>query len=363
MFRHVRPARRLQQQRPLALEPLEDRLLLSIPVGPLPASARGLNQNPPASVTHKSTRVSTPDADADAPPGGYASGQTDTTPETEQATRATPSTNLGYAQATGAQAGHASSQGQDTPWQGNSAVSYASSSDSHYTTSHANSGTESGDTPAEYYPQVSASTPREAASNASPITTAVLGMVTVATAIPTPLPPVARAQGPAFINAPPVQAVAPGNPVAPAGAAEVRAPAPAEAAWEAFQSGLPEVALTPEGNEEAGPVLPALEASRLFPLALPLPVRLLPVDVAAWERSVRELFNRLEALGDEPAEMASWGRLAPWCAALGGITLALEIVRRRLSKRYPPALAEATGRGLAWRWSPEPDSGEPPEQP
>ena len=160
-----------------------------------------------------------------------------------------------------------------------------------------------------------------------------------------------------------MQAVAPVNVVAPAGPAEVRAPTPAEAAREAFRSGKPEIAFTPEGNEEPGPVSPALEASRLFPLALPLPGGLLPVDVAAWERGVRDLFNRLEALGDEPGEAASWRRLAPWCAALGGLTIALEIVRRRLSKRYPPALAEAAGRGLAWRWSPEPDSGEPPEQP
>jgi hypothetical protein len=357
MFRHVRPARRLHRQRPLALEPLEDRLLLSVLVGPLPASAGGLNQNPLASVTQSSTSAAMPDADT--PPGGYASGQTDTTPGTGQATSATPSMNPGYAQAAGTQAG----QGGYAPSQGNSPAYYPSSSGSQHTAYYSNSRTESGDTPAEYYPHVSASTPREAASNASPITTAILGMVTAATAIPTPLPPVARAQGPAFVAAPPVQAVAPGNTVAPAGAAEVRAPAPAEAAWEAFQWGLPQVAFTPEGSEEAGLVWPALEASRLFPLALPLPGGLLPVDVAAWERGVRDLFNRLEALGDEPAEMASWGRLAPWCAALGGITIALEIVRRRLSKRYPPTLAEAVGRGLAWRWSPEPDSGEPPEQP
>jgi hypothetical protein len=151
--------------------------------------------------------------------------------------------------------------------------------------------------------------------------------------------------------------------VASAGPAAVHEPAPAEAKWEAVWSNLPEKAFTAAGNEEIGPVAPALEASRLFPLALPLPGGLLPLDVAAWERGVRDLFNRLETLGDEPGEGASWGRLVPWCAVLGGMTLALELVRRQLSKRFPPALTEAAGRGLAWRWSPEPGGGEPPEQP
>jgi hypothetical protein len=190
---------------------------------------------------------------------------------------------------------------------------------------------------------------------------------------------------------------------APAGPAEVRAPAPAavEAVWEGFRSVKPEIALAPvtdessvpvlpsletdhlfplslplpggllpldvaawqrQGQREEVPVLPSLETDHLFPLSLPLPGGLLPLDVAAWQRGVRELFNRLEALAEEPGETASWGRLGPWCAALGGLTIALEIVRRRLSKRYPPDPV-ALGRGLAWRWSPEPDGGEPPEQP
>jgi hypothetical protein len=355
MFRHVRPARCLGRQRPLALEPLEDRLLLSVLVGPLPAG--GLNQSPLPSVTQNSAGAAMPYGGASS--GGYASGQTDTTPDTGQATSTPPSTNPGYTQATSTQARSASSQAEYTSSQGNSAAYYASSADSRHAAYYSNSG----DTPAEYYPQASASTPRVAASNASPVTTAVLGMAAAATAVPAPLPLAARIQAPAFVAAPPVQAVAPVNFVAPAGPVEDHAPALAEAAWQGFRSGVPEAALTPGLDETSVPAFPALDAGRLFPLALPLPGGLLPVDVAAWERGVRDLFSRLEALGDEPAEAASWGRLAPWCAALGGITIALEIVRRRLSKRYPPILAEAAGRGLAWRWSPEPNSGEPPERP
>jgi hypothetical protein len=116
-------------------------------------------------------------------------------------------------------------------------------------------------------------------------------------------------------------------------------------------------------EEGAVSAAPDPEAVPLFPLALPLPGGLLPGDLTTWERGVRELFRRLDALADEAGEPASWGRLAPWCAALGAVTFALELSRRRLSKRYPADPAEVRSRGLAWSWSHDPQGGEPPEQP
>jgi hypothetical protein len=45
------------------------------------------------------------------------------------------------------------------------------------------------------------------------------------------------------------------------------------------------------------------------------------------------------------------------------MTLALELARRRLGKRYPDDLGEARGRGLAWNWSADPNGRQPAERP
>jgi hypothetical protein len=338
MFRHVRSAHRPHRQRLLALEPLEDRLLLSGLVGPLPAGGSGLNQTLPASVTQHNGSAAAPGANGSA--------------------------GKGYAQAASTHTGSASSQDGYTPSQQNPANSYASDPASQQGAYYSEDGSSGGDSPAEYTSQASATTTPEAANSATPATTAVLGMAAAATVAPAPQPVAAMVQGPAFLPTPPAPAAAPMKFVAQAGPAEVpHAPAPAEVAWEAFRSGGPETAFTPASDESSVAVSPALETGPLFPLALPLPGGPLPVEVAAWEGAVRDLFSRLEALGDDVGEAADWGRLAPWCATLGAITVALEVVRRRLSKRYQPAPAEAAGRGLAWKWLPEPEGGEPPEQP
>src|SRR5262249_2474310 len=99
----------------------------------------------------------------------------------------------------------------------------------------------------------------------------------------------------------------------------------------------------------------------LFPLMLPLPGAVLPLDLPAWERGVRDFFSHLDALDGGPTGELAWEKLAPWCAALGAAAVALEVARRQLSRRPPPRLAPVPGRGLAWKWSRE--RGAAPEQP
>jgi hypothetical protein len=342
MFGHVRRARR-HPFHPLTLEPLEDRLLLSVLASPAPASASGPNQSTLASVTPSNSTAAAPDA------GGYAPGQSDTTPNTGQVMGPQP------ASASPAVAGTGASQSEYPPSAGQQASAAASASGY-----YANSGAQGSEAYSEYYPKGSTTSPKEATSNTSPATTAVLGAAPSVTAVPNALIAVSS-QGPALLAPPPgVPAVAVTGPASPA---EIHLPAHAEViARAAFAPDAPGLTDNPEAAEGLALVSPAVDTGQLFPLALPLPGGLLPLDLAAWERGVRNLFSRLDALDDDAGEGANWERLTPWCAALGLLTVTLEIVRHRLSKRYPPGVTQTTGRGLAWQWPRKPKGHNLPEE-
>jgi hypothetical protein len=107
--------------------------------------------------------------------------------------------------------------------------------------------------------------------------------------------------------------------------------------------------------------VPGPEPTRLFPLILPSLGGLMGADLPAWHRAVAQLFQRLDALDREPEEQSGWARLGPWCATIGAVTVALEIVRRRLGKQTASISAAGRGRGLAWRWSHDPEGRKPSE--
>ena len=333
-------------QRPLALEPLEDRLLPAALIGPLPADWVSPNQNPPAAVSQTSAAAA---PDADAPPGGYAPGQTDTTPAPATTNAATP----GAAQ--NASSYPASGTGATSASQSSRGDTYSSSSGNGHT-AYTYPTAQGGESPAEYYPPA-----HEAATTATPAVTAIPGMTALATAAPAQPVLAAHGQAPAFLVPPPVPFVALAPAAVPAAPVEAAAPLPAEGVWEAFRSGLQAALANASAEESPASALPELQTGPVFPLSLPLPGGLLALDLANWQLGVRALFRRLDALDEELGEVSSLERLAPWCAALGAVTVAMELARRQRSQRYPTDLTETAGRGLAWKWAAVPPGGNPPE--
>src|SRR5438874_1068384 len=112
-FQHPPPRDAMKQK----ASPHARRPAVFRPRPPLPSSTGGPNQTPPASVTQYSNSA----ADSDAPPGGYAPGQADTTPDTESPTRAAVASTAGanagaaYAQSAAAPSGGGSYQSGYTP--------------------------------------------------------------------------------------------------------------------------------------------------------------------------------------------------------------------------------------------------------
>jgi hypothetical protein len=335
----------------LSVEPLEDRLLLSAFIGPLAVSGGNPNQNTAAAVSQASTQAA---SDSDTPPGGYAAGQADTTPDAAT----TDTTWLGATQS--ANAYTAGGTGATGAAQSSGTSSYASSSGDGHTASTYPTA-RGGESATEYYPPSSTASAPAAATTAAPAVSAVIS--TTALAVAAPVLPVLAApvQAPALIAPPPVQAAAPAPAVTTVGSAEPGTQPPAEGGPKASLSGFQAALAEPSADETFGAALPEVQAGPVFPLSLPLPGGLVALDLENWQRGVRALFQRLEALEEDLGEEAGLYRLAPWCAALGAVTVALELARRRLNKRYPPDLAEIAGRGLTWKWACVPPAGHPPE--
>jgi hypothetical protein len=150
--------------------------------------------------------------------------------------------------------------------------------------------------------------------------------------------------------------------VAPATVGREGPTRPVEVAVREEVEAPPEVAAALVPPELASPTFAKVELSAL-PAFLPLPGGLLPVDLAAWEQRVADFFRRLDSLGDDSPGDAPWERLTPWCGLLGAMAVALEVARRQLGRQPPPDLAEAGGRGLAWKWRTDPKGNSPLEQP
>lgn len=328
MSRHDKPARFRPNARRPALEPLEDRLLLSVP--PVVVSSRSALVGPTALVT----------AAAD----GTGSNQ-------------------------GGAAVVSDSGGDSTPGDAAYVTTGQRESQDTYTTQAARG---SAATTAEYYPPGTADAAyayREAAPQASaPTLTAIPGTGTPG-AVAAAQPPRAESGtsliAPQGVHAGPARESVPLRP--DPGPRQVQgrpsADAVARKALTEEAQALPEVAAGPVKAEATPSPVTEVEMPDLFPLALPLPGGLLPVDLAGWERGVADFFRHLDALGGEGAAEPPWLRLAPWCVALGALTAAMTIVRRQLSKAAPPSVAETAGRGLAWRWPSGPGGNTPPEQP
>jgi hypothetical protein len=311
----------------------------------------GLNRTAPAAVAPPSD--ATPDADT--PAGGYVSAQ----PASSGTAEALAGSGQAAQPASAQQAADSSTDANMPGYQ----MSYPSTSTEDSQPRYPNARAD--DSASEYYPAAHTATHASITARAAePASTAVLRASAPLASVLAPRL-VAGGATPTAVGGPPPQPVSapvpPGVRVQPdLDRPEVQSPG--EAALEARPSGFAgdRVARADEGSVSAAP---DPEAIPLFPLALPLPGGLVSADLPAWERGVRELFRRLDALAGEPGEQASWGRLAPWYAALGTLTVALELVRRRLDKRYPADLAEVRGRGLAWSWSHDPEGREPPEHP
>jgi hypothetical protein len=217
-----------------------------------------------------------------------------------------------------------------------------------------------GENATEYYPPARTTSPSSSTRTAEPALTAVLGNAPSGVSAQVPVRLLGNAALLVAAVLPPSMAAA----AAPQGASGQPGPArpaavsPGEAPSEALPSGFPGGNIV-QAEWVSGSPFSEAEPVQVFPLALPLPGWLIAADLSAWERGVQELFRRLDALADEVGEEASMGRLAPWCAALGAMTLVLELTRRRLSKRHPADPGEVRGRGLAWSWSHDPQGREP----
>ncbi len=349
MSPNVRRAAPRCRPRPLSLEPLEDRVLLS-------AGAAGWGNSLNQAAAAAAPSSSDTSADADAPPGGYVSAQPPSSANATAQVGPQPSAQATSSHPATASAGYASSTNNAYTPEGQ--AGYAESSSGYASQRYARAA--AGDSYTESYPPARTTSPSSSARTAEPGLTAIPGTVPSGAPVQTPVRLVANAALP--LTAVPVPQAAAAAPPVVAGQAEVSPPAVQphgearpEGPWSGFLGGSLAQAEASPASTVAEP-----EAVPLFPLALPMPGWLIAGDLSAWERGVHELFRRLDRLTGEGDE-ASLGRLAPWCAALGAMTLALELTRRRLGKRYPDEPAAARGRGLAWSWSHDPQGRPTPE--
>jgi hypothetical protein len=347
----------------LLLEPLEDRqLLAATPVlGPLPtvsqaayrtdmtpdattsAQVQGPVQNPSATSAYATTPSATTTADA--------------TPDPDSASYATAATSspASYTPASGQQTSYAPQSNTGTYTTQH--VAYAQSS---HTVAYGNApGSENA-----AYP----TTPQTTAGSTA--TSAVLGLAAAtARGVAQQALALANAPQPSVVSLPvdaggsrtpavrrlEVVAVPPPN-ASPAPESVARQPA-------APVMQVPEQTAALSQKQELPPDVILDEVPGLVPLVLPIPGTLLPADVAAWEQRVRDVFRRLDALTDSASADSLWLRLAPWCAAAGVMTVALEVARRQLNRRLPPGLFETASRGLAWHWPDDPEDDHDAEQP
>jgi hypothetical protein len=328
MSRHARSGRGLGP-RSLTLEPLEDRLLLSASLGPLPTTAAP-NSDAPAASSYQDT------------PGA---------PDSDSAWRGTwPEGGTANYSASGGSA-HGASM---SPSASRAYSSAGQAVDSEKAYAAAAMGREAA---GEYDTPSRPAMAQQAAANGTAVVSAAIALVR--SAVPVGGPPAFADRGRQPEPLPPLQVptAAAARPVVPAGGESEpgRAGAKQLALVKALAAALrppAEAAAGPQAEEGGAVRVPDPEKAPLFPLALPVPGALLPLELPAWEQGVRDFFSHLEALDSAQAEGPAWARLAPWCAALGAATVALEFARRQLSRRPPPGLADVAGRGLAWKWSP-----------